>query len=267
MKKNLLLIVSLLMFAQPSLFAQEKEVMTNEIVISLVEMGLTSDIINAKILSSEAKFDVSINALKYLTSKKVSSDIIKTMINFQHKVDSKISEKTGIFLIDGDRENQILPNLFSATKTRTLAAGLTYGIASAKIKSILNNANASLVVNPNDLEFVFYFTPPKSDQFMANDWWFRVTSAPTEFVLVKLKNNKKKNIREIETGKANAWVGSDMGVNPKSVIKCDVIKLRDGKFSVKPSIILEEGEYCFFYAGTIPQGGYTNQSVFDFSVQ
>lgn len=265
MKKFLLLIIATTTIIG-SAYAQKKEIMTNEIVISLVEMEFSSDIINAKILSSEAQFDTSIDALMHLKENNVHSDVIKTMINYQSTTDNKKLEKTGIYYFEGDEEKQILPTVFASSKTNILASALTYGIASSKIKSILNNAEASTVVS-DTIKFVFHFTPLENEQLIATDWWFRVTVSPAEFVLVKLKSNERKGNREVEVGEINLWVGNKNGVQSKNAIKCDIVKLNDGEFSVKPSTKLEKGEYCFFYAGTIPLGGYTNQSVFDFSVQ
>ena len=52
----------------------------------------------------------------------------------------------------------------------------------------------------------------------------------------------------------------------KNIIKFDIEVLNDNEFKVIPAWFLEPGEYCFYYQGIVPVGGYTNQAVFDFSI-
>lgn len=76
-------IIFLLMLVQISLFAQTKKVLTNKSIISLVESGTETDVINAKIQTSEVKFDVSAKAMQNLKKNGVSADIIQAMHNRQ----------------------------------------------------------------------------------------------------------------------------------------------------------------------------------------
>lgn len=266
MKKLIIcILLSLLSFVA---WSQDNEVLTNASVIEMVDLGFESDLIISKIETTPSKFDVSMDALKALKNKNVASSIISAMVYASKKEVAK-DDKTGIYIRKANAEEQlVLPSVFSGTKTRVLASAFTYGIASEKIKSVLNNASSKNIINiDDDMSFVFYFKPFNDTQRLATDWWFRVATSPNEFVLVTLNVNKNKETREIETGKANIWVGTDAGANNKSVIKFDIVDLGNGAFEVKPKERLKQGEYCFFYQGTIPQGGYTNQAVFDFSVQ
>ena len=58
-----------------------------------------------------------------------------------------------------------------------------------------------------------------------------------------------------------------MGVDPKKAIDFSIDDLGNGKYKVTLNKALKPGEYCFFYQGVIPMGGYNNQSIFDFSVK
>lgn len=263
--KKILLICAISLLSIGCYAQQEKELLTNQSIIDMIGMEFGPEVIISKIEASECQFDVSLDALKNLKSQGTPSSVIAEMIKASK---TEEVEKTGIFIIQPDgTELLIRPTAFSGTKTRTLASAFTYGIASGKIKSVLDNAAAPNIINSDQPQFTFYFQPFRDNQHLASDWWFRATTSPKEFVLVSLKVNKGKQIREIETGKANLWVGTDMGVKEGASVECDIQDLGDGKFKVTPKISLPVGEYCFFYKGTIPQGGFTNQSVFDFSIQ
>ncbi len=247
--------------------AQSQDTLTNASVLEMLEFGFEEDVIISKIQSEQSAFDTSLDALKELKSKGVPSAVLAAMVKANSK-EVVQEEKTGIYYLALDStEKPILPTVFSGTKTRTLASAFTYGIASGKMKSILNGANSQNVLAENLPSFLFYFRPFRDNQHLATDWWFRATTSPNEFVLVVLKSNKLKNTREIETGKVNLWVGTDAGVGNDKVIPFTIENCGDGVFKITPSQPLDPGEYCFFYKGTIPQGGYTNQSVFDFSIQ
>lgn len=265
MKKLLLSVCILISLVS---FSQNNETLTNTSILEMVELGFEPDLIISKIETTPSNFDISMDALKVLKGKNVTSSVISAMV-YASKKDIVKEEKTGVYITNSDGEERpVLPSVFSGTKTRTLASAFTYGIASAKVKSVINNASSKNIVGVSDkIVFKFYFSPFNDTQRLATDWWFRIATSPNEFVLVELDVNKKNGVRELETGKVNLWVGTDAGAKNKSIIGFDIQDLGNGAYAVTPKEALENGEYCFFYQGTIPQGGYTNQSVFDFSVQ
>ncbi|MDU8886790.1 hypothetical protein RXV94_11515 [Yeosuana sp. MJ-SS3] len=65
--------------------AISQEVLTNKSVYDLVEVGFESEIIIAKINSSECDFDTTVEGLKQLKSKKVPSEVILAMIENKKK--------------------------------------------------------------------------------------------------------------------------------------------------------------------------------------
>ncbi len=266
MKKTLLLVTLFISICVTPTVAQTVDTLTNQSVIDMVDMGFDQNLIISKIETSVTKFNTSMETLKELKNKNVSNEIIISMVKTSSK---QIVAKTGIFYLDkNNNEIKIHPTVFSGTKTRTLASAMSYGIASAKIKSTISNAEATTVVNKDNIKFKFYFDPnTQSDGMQANNWWFKATSSPQEFVMVELKVNEKKNYREITTGKANAWVGTDAGIENKSVISFDIKEDNNGVFTVTTKEKVQPGQYCFFYKGTAAVTGYTNQSVFDFSVE
>ena len=250
--------------------AQEAEKLTNQSVVDMVEMGFGEEIILSKIRTAPHDFDTSLSALKALKEKGVPAKVIAEMIGTDDALKKEEEMRKGIYARVGEEELKILPSVFSGSKTRVLAAGLTYGIASGKVKSIINNAESRNVIKDRLPAFYFYFAPSSGQELSAQggtDWWFKTATSPNEFVLVKLKSNKNKNVRELLTGKVNVYSGSTLGIDPKDAIPFRIEPVSDLEYKVVPELPFEPGEYCFFYQGTIPQGGVTNQSIFDFSIR
>src|SRR5271169_4681295 len=86
MKRRISLVATLfLLLATTALSQQLGKRITNKDVIDMVGLGLSDDVIIAKIRAASAggtlQFDTSINGLKDLKAAKVSDDVIKVMIN------------------------------------------------------------------------------------------------------------------------------------------------------------------------------------------
>lgn len=254
----------------PILMYAQEEVLTNQSILDMIELGFTNDVIVGKIETSKSSFDTTVDALKTLKEKGVSNEIIIAMMHSrkaaQEKAEVNKVKKTGIYVKIGDDFQKIYPTVFSGSKTNTLGAALSYGLADAKIKSTLSGEHSQNIVHSNSPEFYFYFDYSQTSELSirATNWWFSVASSPNEFVLVKLKSKGRK--REMDIGKVNIYAGNSVGVDEKNVIKFDIEVLSDNEFKVIPAWFLEPGEYCFYYQGIVPVGGYSNQAVFDFSV-
>lgn len=267
MKRIYVFILGLFM---PIILVAQEEVLTNQSVLEMVELGFTSDVILGKIQTTKASFDTTLEALKILKEKGVDNNVIIAMMHSQKsEQDNKkvfMAKKAGIYVKVNNELKKIYPTVFSGSKTNTLGAALSYGLADATIKSTLNGENSQNVIDTISPEFYFYFdqTPTSELSLKATSWWFSVASSPNEFVLVKLNKRGKK--REMEIGTVNLYAGNSIGVNEKNVIKFKIEALSDTEFKVTPASMLEPGEYCFYYQGMVPVGGYSNQAVFDFSI-
>jgi len=259
MKKTILFTLLLL----SSFLSNAQDKMNNQSILDLIDLGFGSEVIKAKINSSLSDFDTSIDQLKTLKEKGVSSDVLALMID-----KSKIEIESGVFYKKNGKLIKIKPSVFSGTKTSALGAALTYGIASAKMKSYINNVSSSNKINKDDQTFIFQFDLKKRNDLGSGNWWFKSASSPQEFVLTKLKQRKAKNQRELTTGKVSGiTASSQMGIDSHDAIEFIFEDLGNGKYKVRPKRYLQSGEYCFFYQGTIPIGGYNNQSIFDFTVE
>jgi len=179
---------------------------------------------------------------------------------------SKASVEYGVFYINDGKLIKIEPSVFSGTKTSALGAAMSYGIAPVKMKSYINNSSSPNKVDSVNLNFIFQFDIKNKNDLNSGNWWFKTASSPNEFALTQLK--QKRDSRELVTGKISGITAStQMGVDTKETIKFSIEDLGNGRYKVTPNKTLGAGEYCFFYQGTIPMGGFNNQSIFDFSVQ
>lgn len=271
---KILLIITSFFIISIHTFAQT-EVLTNQSILDMIELGFSSEVILAKIESSDSNFDTTIESIKQLKGMGVSDSIIVAIINkaktdiesYDNTNRAPKEDKIGLYVDDGQELRRIFPTVFSGSKTNTLGSALSYGLASASISSVLNNPTSTNIVNTCIPEFIFFFGRPTSQQNFnnGNNWWFFTATSPNEFVLVKL--DKKRKSREIRTGSVNIYAGTNIGVDENSVIPFEIVPIDDYTFKVNSTDPLKPGEYCFFYRGAIPQGGYNNQAVFDFSIQ
>ena len=67
--------------AKPAAVIPKKEILTNSAIIELAQIGLSEAVITEKIRQSECSFDTSISGLKQLKAAKVSDTIIALMMN------------------------------------------------------------------------------------------------------------------------------------------------------------------------------------------
>ena len=263
MKKITLLFT--LIFASITLLAQN-EVLTNQTIINLVELGFEDNVIITKISTSETAFETSIEALKALKEKGVSGDIIVAMMQASKpnviEDNTENIKKTGIYFKEGNEYKKILPTAFSSSRTNTLGSN----ISNTKTKSILINEHSTNTIKTNIPQFYFRFNNVErvGSASKASNWWFSVASSPNEFILVKLVSKKGK--RELKTGEIDLYSGNFAGVESKDIIKCNIETISDTEFRVVPEIPILPDEYCFFYQGTTPHNYLGNQAVFDFSV-
>lgn len=266
--KKLLLGLAFITF---SIFAfSQEEVLNNQSIIDMLELGFTDDVIVTKINTSKNKFDTSIQELKNLKEKGVSNTIIVAMMQRgNHSEDKKAksqNDKTGIYFKENNKLKKIFPTAISSAKTNTLGSKITPNITNTKIKSVLANEHSTNVIATNIPDFRFYFDNTKQigTSSNASNWRFSVASSPHEFVLVKLISKKGK--RELKTGEIDLYSGNFAGVESEDIVICNIETINDAEFRVTPQTPIIPGEYCFIYQGTIPHSYNKNQAVFDFSI-
>jgi len=258
--------------------AQQTEMLNNEIVLGMKTKGLPNSIILSKIKTSQNNFDISTDALIKLADQKIPEEILNAIVeaasdNTRHfiKIDPNNPldmHEPGIYYFKGNGETKELVPLESTVYSQSksggaMASALTYGIAKVKQLVSIDGSNSRVQFDKQQPEFYFYFDASKKAQDQAFLWWFSVATSPNEFLLANMK--EKKSNREIETGSANL-LNATTGLADKNKTKYNFTKLAPGIYKVFFEQPLS-GEYCFMYAGNIPQGFSTLNKVYDFGVK
>jgi hypothetical protein len=245
--------------------------LSNQDVIDMVGLGLSDDVIIAKIRADqEAKFDTSTDGLKALKAAKVSDAVIRVMIN--PKIadappaaapaapadDPNLPPKeVGVYWRDGARwvpvEGQ---NVSQAKIGGRWAHHFSAGIASKHWNAEVKGEHSRNVVK--DRQPTFYFYVP--DGMSAAD-----------FTLLKL--DKKSDHRQFEVGSIAGWGGGKSGVRESNMRGFDSEHIATRTFKVTITQELKPGEYGFFMAtgqamamGNNTEGGNAQGRIYDFSI-
>lgn len=267
---NLLIATLLSCVLLPARVCAQETTLSNQSVIEMIEMEFDEEIIVSKIEASDCQFNTSIEELKRLKGLGVPSRVIVAMVKSdkaeKEKREAGENAVSGIFYTDDSGElRKIYPTAFSGSKNNMLGAALSYGIVNATVKATMPGASSPNVLHTLAPKFYFFFSKDKGNPSIS-DWWFSAATSPHQFSLVRLE--AKKNSRRLETGRANLFTGnSSVGVDEDNSIPFHIKAVNDYEFEVIVGAQLEPGgEYCFIYKGIVPNGGYSNQAVFDFSI-
>lgn len=270
---RLLILISLFAYAQLS-FAQN-EVLTNNGIVEMKTMGFSDGIIITKIkTSSQVLFCTEIDSLNSLKAKGISDEILVAMMEKGIVAESAPkSEKSivdslgiGLFMMDVPKVfTKINPSVFSGTKTHTLAAAFTYGLADSEIASTIDKPYSSTCTQNFNPSFFFFFSEESKAKANTANWPFIYGSSPNEFVLVKLYATNKK--RKLRTGKVNIYAGMSMGVNEDDIVSFTAIPINRYAFKIVLDQPLSSGEYGFIYQGAATNGIAFGQTIYDFSVR
>jgi hypothetical protein len=270
MKKNLLICLAILSFS--FIQAQTSDTLTNDGVIKLYQSGFSTDLIKAKINSSPAKFDVSVNGMMKLKENKIPDELINLIVTNPSgnaaknaasasglQTASSTSVSTGIYLIKSPTETvEMTGSYIASKKTDRTAQFLVSGLVDADVRVILNENKAATTVTTMP-KFQFVFDTLKNNNENA---WFGKTSSPKNFFLVKLKPTKK--TRELIIGTTSA-LQDKYEIKEKQKIALKTRKIGPGVWEVSPVTPMEAGEYGFVFSNAI----WDTQSgrIYDFSVK
>ena len=275
--KNLILL--LIITCVNNIIAQTtNEVLYNTSVINLYSKGLSSMIIVSKIKTSKSNFDVSIDALIKLKNQKIPDDVVNAMVEASIS-NSAIStadpnnplspHESGIYFELNTSHKELMelePTVCSQGNTNAAAQIFVSSLINSKNTVTISGSEARFQIdatNSSKPVFYFYFDPGKTSLNSGTvSFAFQNASSPNEFMLIKTK--VKNNSREFVTGKQNL-VSSHSGIDNKSVIDFDMVKLSPGIYKVIPKEELIHGEYCWMYAGHTPKD--QGAKVFDFGIK
>jgi hypothetical protein len=273
----LALIISLFI---PRASAQEvAKRFTNQDVIDLTALGMSDDVIIAKIRSESSagalKFDTSTDGLKALKAAQVSDEVIKVMLNPNPPPAALVVAATpisndpnfpppevGVYWKDGANFVLLQGKALSQVKAGGRAGSFfTDGMRSEHWDATVAGPTSQNRVK--DRLPVFYFYVPDGD-----------TAA--DYVLLKLE--KKSDHREFQVGNFGGITGGKSGVKKDKQIefKAEHVGIRIYKVTLNAD--LKAGEYGFFLGtgnqsnmsggnmGSARSGGSAGGRIYDFAI-
>jgi len=253
--------------------------MTNQDVIDMVGLGLSEDVIIAKIRAASAgealQFDTSVNGLKALKAAKVSDDIIKVMINPAPAAAPMVVAATpmsndpnlpppevGVYWKNGSAFTRIEGQAISQAKVGGKAGSMfTYGLRNEHWDAYLDGPQSKNVIN--DHLPVFYIYVPDG-------------SSAADFTLISLE--KKGNRREFQIGSFGGITGGKSGVKRDKEIVFTSEHAGIRTYKLKLGADMKPGEYAFFMGtgqqatmaggstGGARSGGAAAGRVYDFRI-
>jgi hypothetical protein len=244
-----------------------QEVLTNESVIQLLKVGLSEDLVIAKISQSRCSFDTSTAGLIALKQAGVSDRVLHFMIDptrpplpaappptptaaapvspGARAPDAAGQPRTGDPVVDSVPQESGLYYFSQSAMTkmdlRTLASAKTAGrlgsFATLGIKSVKNNAyliGPSAKMRIKETTPVFYIRLPEGTSI-------------DELVLVSLY--VKEDRRELEVGSKGGVVGSKQGLRMEVMKPIDTQEVAPRLHKIATNII-PKGEYLFYIIGS-----------------
>lgn len=301
MKKIFCMLVCALALSVQVMNAQE-EVVTNALIIQLLDEGFSSDVIIGQIEgASTREVKADLQSLRELKKHNASEELIM----YIQKIAKKDFGYDGVYwwnTSDGGKPVKLLRSSFSHEQKKAGISGLASAVAGGligdalgggnsvvkgvaigaalgggKIKSeslALLGAHAAIVLTGEQASnptFRFYFPKTDMDAFQGQTdvWyyqWMNSIQSPNEFECIKLK--EKKNKRTLPSGMSFSVAGfGSSSEGKKNVVDFEIKTINNTTFEVIFPNGLEPGEYCFFYKNYQNEWFAQNICCFDFSVQ
>jgi hypothetical protein len=252
---------------------------TNQDVIDMVGLGLSDDVIIAKIRAASAgatlHFDTSVNGLKELKEAKVSNDVIKVMINPAPPAGPIVvaaapmsndpnlpPPEVGVYWKNGSAFTRIEGQVISQAKVGGKAGSMfTYGLRNEHWDAYLDGPQSKNAIN--DHLPVFYLYVPDG-------------SSAADFQLIILE--KKGNRREFQIGSFGGITGGKSGVKREKEIAFTAEHAGIRTYKLTLAADMKPGEYAFFMgtgqqatmaggsSGGARSGGAASGRVYDFRI-
>jgi hypothetical protein len=252
---------------------------TNKDVIDMVTLGLSDDVIIAKIHSASAgdnlKFDTSVTALKELKTANVPDSVIKVMINPIPPQTPVVMAATavsndpnlpppevGVYWKNGNAFVLIEGQAISQSKVGGKAGSMfTYGMRNEHWDAYLNGPTSKNLIN--DRQPVFYLYVPDG-------------ASASDFVLISLE--KKGDRREFQIGSFGGVTGGKSGVKRDKEVAFTAEHAGVRTYKIKLDAAMKPGEYAFFMGtgqqstmaggsmGGARSGGAAAGRVYDFRI-
>ena len=274
---SVMVLVSLA-YAQDNSAAHRR--LTNQDIISMVQLGLSEDVITAKIREVGASdpgalsFDTSVDGLRALKEAKVPDSVMKVMINpgatpaavvavaAPMTIDPNLPPpEVGVYWKDGTQfvliHGQALTNMKAGGRAGSI---FTDGLRNQHWDSVLEGPTSRNIVREHRPTFYLY-VPEGADS--------------SDYVLIKL--NKKSDRREFQVGSFGGITGGKSGVKRDKEVpfKAEHVGIRTYKLALEADLPI--GEYGFFMGtgqsntmsgamGGNRSGGAAGGRIYDFGI-
>ena len=286
------------MYSTASLYAQpSNEVVTNKTIIDLKGAGISKDIIKTMIGASNCRFDTDAQSIIKLKKAGVEDEVITSMIEKMNGTATQTTSKSsttktisatpavqndmpvvtmlkkegsGIYQKSGSGISELEPTVYSQSKNSGyFVRSISGGFAKSTTKMSVSGAKANLQVTDKKPVFYFVFNITSEDKGINSQTplWFTNASSPNEFMLVKFLRGKDNKVREVIVASGNDYTGTAQGVDDKQKITFKYNRLEKGIYEIYFENDLQDGEYCFMYAGSMSVNGVSNPKVYDFGVK
>jgi hypothetical protein len=242
--------VFLLLLSGAAWSQQMSHRMTNKDVIDMVALGLSDDVIVAKIRSAsrpeDLAFDTSTEGLKQLKAGNVSDAVMKVMINPAPAPPITVGapgaapavtsdpnlppQEVGVYWRNGYTFLRVESEILSQAKVGGRAGStFTYGLRSQHWDAYVNGPTSKNRIK--EVRPLFYFYVPDG-------------ASASDFILIKLE--KKGNRREFQVGSFGGLTGGKSGVKRDKEIpfKSEHVAVRTYRIALEQD--LKAGEYAFF---------------------
>jgi hypothetical protein len=280
MRRQTFLATLLFLLLASTIWSQQLSArITNQDVIDMAGLGLSDDVIIAKIRAASAggtlQFDTSVNGLKELKAAKVSDEVIKVMINPAPPAGPVVVAATpisndpnlpppevGVYWKNGFAFARIEGQVISQAKVGGKAGSMfTYGLRNEHWDAYLDGPQSKTVVS--DRQAVFYIYVPDG-------------GSAADFALISLE--KKGNRREFQIGSFGGITGGKSGVKREKEIDFTAEHVGIRMYRLKLAAEMKPGEYAFFMgtgqqatmaggsSGGARSGGAASGRVYDFRI-
>jgi hypothetical protein len=220
---------------------------TNKDVIDMTAVGLSDDLIIAKIRGAAAggtlQFDTSVDGLKELKAAKVSDEVIKVMINPAPPAAQVVVAATpitndpslpppevGVYWKNANAFILIDGQAISQAKVGGKAGSMfSYGLRNEHWDAYLNGPQSKNVIN--DRQPIFYLYVPDG-------------TSSSDFVLISLE--KKGDRREFQIGSFGGITGGKSGVKRDKEVAFTAEHAGIRTYKIKLDVAMKPGEYAFF---------------------
>ena len=280
MKRRISLLATLFLLLVTTAFSQQLNGrMTNKDVIDMVGLGLSDDVIIAKIRSASAggtlQFNTNVDGLKELKAAKVSDEVIKVMINPALPAAPMVvaaapmtndpnlpPPEVGVYWKNGGAFTRIEGQAISQAKVGGKAGSMfTYGMRNEHWDATLDGPQSKNVIN--ERQPLFYIYVPDG-------------ASASDFVLIILE--KKDNRREFQIGSFGGVTGGKSGVKRDKEVTFTAEHAGIRTYKITLAAPMKPGEYAFFMGtgqqatmaggsmGGARSGGAASGKVYDFRI-